>query len=112
MKTDGAIFLSEAQRSARASELTGGELADTEKKYTDLETWRRPGERRPKTDGRATDVEIAHLEKMGRDLATGLANLRNLRPAPKDFNQRILAQAAKLRSVEAKLFRLRQGRLL
>ena len=90
MKTGEVIFLSEAQRSERASERTA----------------------RLKIDGRATDVEIAHLKKMSADLATGLANLRNLRPAPHDFNARILAQAAKLRSVEAKLFKLRQARLL
>jgi hypothetical protein len=90
MKTVEEIFRSEAQRSSRASERTAP----------------------PKTDGRATDVEIAYLQKLSRDLATGLANLRSLRPAPYDFNVRLLAQAAKLRSVEEKLFRLRQGRLL
>jgi len=65
-----------------------------------------------RTDGRATDVEIAHLEKLARDLAMGMRNLRMLRPAPADLTWRMIGQAAKMRKVEAKLFGLRQGRLL
>lgn len=67
---------------------------------------------RPKTDGRALDVEIAAAEKLMRDLVMGMSNLGTLRPVPHDLNDRIIAHAAKIRSVEARLFRLRQGRLL
>ena len=90
MKTIEGVLSSEAQRSERASERTAS----------------------PKTDGRATDVEIAHLKKQCADLVTGLRNLRSLRPAPHDVNQRVLMQVAKIRTFETKLFRLRQGRLL
>lgn len=68
--------------------------------------------RRPKTDGRAIDVEIASNEKLLRDLAAGMRNLRRLVPAPHDLEDRILVQAAKIRAVEGKLFKLRQLRLL
>ena len=67
---------------------------------------------RPRTDGRATDVEIAHMAKLLRDLQMGMRNLRNIRPEPSDLERRVIAQAAKLHSVETKLFRLRQRRLL
>jgi len=63
-------------------------------------------------DGRATDVEIAHLEKLSRDLMIGMRNLRTLRPRPHDLTRRIVEHAAKIRNVETKLFKLRQGRLL
>jgi hypothetical protein len=68
--------------------------------------------RRPRTDGRSIDVEIAHNEKLLRDLATGMRNLRQFSMRDFDYGKRELEQAAKIRSVEAKLFKLRQGRLL
>jgi hypothetical protein len=71
-----------------------------------------PKPARPRTDGRAIDVEIAHLQKLMGDLAMGMRNLRTLRPAPFDLTRRVVEHAAKIRAVEAKLFRLRQGRLL
>lgn len=68
--------------------------------------------RRPRTDGRSIDVEIAHIEKLLRDLVTGMRNLRRFAMRDFDYPQRELAQAAKIRSVEVKLFKLKQGRLL
>ena len=65
----------------------------------------------PRTDGRAIDVEIASGEKLLRDLVAGMRNLRRLVPAPDDFENRILVQAAKMRAVEGELFKLRQARL-
>ena len=67
---------------------------------------------RPRADGRAIDVEIVHTAKLLRDLQQGMRNLRNIRPEPSDLERRVIEQAAKIRRVEAKLFRLRQGRLL
>lgn len=57
-------------------------------------------------------AEIARLEKALRDLIEGFRHLRTVRPAPYDLQDRLLAQAAKLRAVERKLFHLRQRRLL
>jgi hypothetical protein len=85
----------------------GGLVAQHRQKYV-----RASERRRPRTDGRATDVEIESAEKLRRDLIAGIRNLRALWPQPYDFSRRLLEQAAKIRSVEAKLFRLRQGRLL
>lgn len=68
--------------------------------------------RRVRIDGRAQDVEIASAEKLLRDLVTGMRNLRQFAMRDFDFNLRVLEQAAKIRSVEAKLFKLKQGRLL
>jgi hypothetical protein len=66
----------------------------------------------PAVHGVDKSAEIRRLQKMARDLAIGMANLRALRPVPYDFAKRELAHAAKMRSVETKLFRLRQLRLL
>jgi hypothetical protein len=66
---------------------------------------------RDRTDGRATDVEIAHCEKLLRDLRCGIVNLREFHSRDYDFNKQLRAQAAKIRSVEKKLFGLRQARL-
>lgn len=71
-----------------------------------------PKPARPRTDGRAIDVEIEHAAKLLRDLRAGMRNLRNIRPEPSDLERRVIEHAAKIHSVEAKLFRLRQGRLL
>lgn len=68
--------------------------------------------RRQRTDGRSIDVEIAHCEKLLRDLATGMRNLRQISSGHFDYNRRVVEQAAKIRSVEGKLFKLKQGRLL
>lgn len=90
MKTEAGVLPSEPEASERASERTAPP-ARTEKPL---------------------DLQIRRLEKMQRDLAIGMRNLRESTPRPFDFEKLELAQAAKIRSVEAKLFRLRQGRLL
>lgn len=68
--------------------------------------------RRSRTDGRSIDVEISHCEKLLRDLVTGMRNLRQISSGHFDYNRRVLEQAAKIRSVEGKLLKLKQGRLL
>lgn len=90
MKAKVLIFPSEAQPSERASERTalpeGGWWQD--------------------------HLQILRLEKMLFDMEIGMRNLRAIWPKPWNYNARELAQAAKIRSVEAKLFKVRQGRLL
>jgi len=71
-----------------------------------------PKPARPRIDGRAIDVEIAHTAKLLRDLQMGMRNLRKIRPEPSDLERRVIEHAAKIHRVEAKLFLLRQGRLL
>jgi hypothetical protein len=73
----------------------------------------RVSERRAgRVDGRATDVEIAHCEKLLRDLRWGIINLREFHSKDYDFAKQLTAQAAKIRRVEEKLLGLRQARLL
>ena len=96
----------------RASERTARPIVKVVQLYPEHAASRPHRPMGARTDGRATDVEIAHLEKLARDLAMGMRNLRMLRPAPADLTWRMIGQAAKMRKVEAKLFGLRQGRLL
>lgn len=90
MKTIAGVLSSEALPSERASDRTAAKLSTKEHK----------------------SLELRRLEKMAADLRTGFVNLRALRPPPHGLHDRILAQAAKLRSVEAKLFSLKQYWLL
>jgi hypothetical protein len=58
------------------------------------------------------DVEITYLKHLLCDLTMGIRNLRELKPAPYDLEARVLSQAAKIHSVETRIFELRQMRLL
>lgn len=72
----------------------------------------KPKVRSPRTDGRSIDVEIAHCEKLLRDLRCGIVNLRKFHARDFDFDKQLLKHAAKIRSVEEKLNNLKHGRLL
>jgi hypothetical protein len=112
MDTIERVLPSEAKRSERANDERRRRRTARSDGQAMIDAALAPGRRIPRTDGRATDVEIASGEKLLRDLAAGLRNLRKLFPAPYDLEDRTLAQAAKIRAVEWKLFKLRQGRLL
>lgn len=112
MSASGVILSRSAKRDERASDRTAAEVVNIVENYPEHENNRAHRPLGSRTDGRATDVEIAHLQKLAADLATGLRNLRALRSKAVDFDDRILKQKAKMRSVEKKLFRLRQARLL
>lgn len=90
MKTDEVEVSSPSREGERASERTA----------------------RREFDDKMRVAEIARLEKSVRDLIEGFRHLRTVRPAPHDLQERLLAQAAKLRAVERKLFHLRQRSFL
>lgn len=98
MTTLAGIFQSEAKRSEQASE----QPAPAKKERKD----------RTRIDGRATDVEIAYLQKKIRDLRQGLTNLNRESPRASDCFRSLAEHGAKLSAAEHKLFRLRQIRLL
>jgi hypothetical protein len=90
MKTTDSVLSSGAKRSERASERTPRLVLDKQ----------------------ALKAKIWATEQLLHHLALGMRNLRAMRPVPFNVKARVLAQAAKIRSAETKLFKLRQTRLL
>jgi len=72
------------------------------------------GERTPSDDfaEKMRDAEIDRLKETLRDLRVGYAHLQTMQPPPWNLGQREMEQAVKISKVEAKLFVLRQRRLL
>ena len=59
----------------------------------------------------AKAFEIERLERQLDELVQGLNWLRSTRPLPWDFYERLVRQRARIKGVERKLWRLRQGNL-
>lgn len=112
MSSSGRVLSRSPKGDERASERTAAPALVCVSDFPEHEPDRTDRPLGARTDGRATDVEIASCRRLLSDLAIGMRNLRQLRPPPLDLDKRITVQGAKINGVLRKLFRLQRTRLL